>query len=128
MLKAATDDAHGGSLDVYLHEAGEQITLPAFADVITEFVIEEYLHISRNWGLQLYVGPDAQAHAAGHHRAAHRRDRSLYRGQVRADHRAATELIAECVAMTQRAADAGYRGVCSLDCAQTQDGQLASWT
>jgi len=34
------------------------------------------------------------------------------------------ELVAECVAITQRAADVGYRGMCSLDCARTFDGQL----
>ena len=61
VLKAATNDAHRGSLDVYLHRAGEPITLPAFTEVLTEFVVEEYLHILRNWGIQLYVGPDATA-------------------------------------------------------------------
>jgi hypothetical protein len=48
VLKAATNDAHGGSLDVYLHRADEQITLPAFTELLHEFVIEEYLEIRHN--------------------------------------------------------------------------------
>jgi hypothetical protein len=124
VLKGATDDAHGGSLDVYLHQADEQVLLPAFTDVLTEFVVEEYLHISRNWGLQLYVGPDARAHllAVTEQRVD---EVGLYRGgRFGAVAAPPPELIAECVAITQRAADVGYRGVCSLDCAQTHDGQL----
>lgn len=124
VLKGATDDAHGGNLDVYLHQAGEQVLLPAFTDVLTEFVVEEYLRINRNWGLQLYVGPDARAHllAVTEQRVD---EVGLYRGgrfgQVAPP---PPELIAECVAITQRAADVGYRGMCSLDCAQTYEGQL----
>ncbi|WP_133850918.1 hypothetical protein [Labedaea rhizosphaerae] len=124
VLKGATDDAHGGSLDVYLHPAGEPVLLPAFTDVLSEFVVEEYLRIDQNWGLQLYVGPDARAHllAVTEQRVD---EAGLYRGgrfgQVASP---PPELIAECVAITQRAADVGYRGMCSLDCAQTFDGQL----
>jgi hypothetical protein len=124
VLKGATDDAHGGSLDVYLHQAGEQVLMPAFTDVLTEFVVEEYLRINRNWGLQLYVGPDAQAHllAVTEQRVD---EVGLYHGgRFGAVAPPPPELIAECVAITQRAADVGYRGVCSLDCAQTYDGQL----
>ncbi|ONI91874.1 hypothetical protein ALI144C_00370, partial [Actinosynnema sp. ALI-1.44] len=58
VLKAVSDDAHGGSLDVYLHKADEHITLPAFTDVLDEFVVEEYLRILTNWGLQFGVGTD----------------------------------------------------------------------
>ena len=33
-------------------------------------------------------------------------------------------LLAECLAIAGRAAEVGYRGMCSLDCAETEDGQL----
>ncbi|TDQ04446.1 hypothetical protein [Labedaea rhizosphaerae] len=124
VLKGATDDAHGGSLDVYLHEAGQPIALPAFTDVLAEFVVEEYLQISRNWGLQLYVGPDARAHLLAV--TEQRVDAfGIYSGGAFGSVAAPPpELVAQCVAITQRAADVGYRGVCGVDCAQTRDGQL----
>ncbi|MEU4805502.1 hypothetical protein [Actinosynnema sp. NPDC023587] len=124
VLKAATNDSHGGSLDVYLHEAGEPIALPAFTDVLGEFVVEEYLHILRNWGIQLYVGADAVARllAVTEQRVD---DTGVYvGGRFGLVTPPPPELLAECVATTQRAADVGYRGLCSLDCAQTRDGQL----
>jgi hypothetical protein len=124
VLKAATNEAHGGALDVYLHRAGEQRVLPAFTDVLTEFVVEEYLHIRHNWGIQLYVAADSRARLLAvteqHVDAA-----GIYTGGrfglVAAP---PPELLAECLAIAQRAADVGYRGLCSLDCAQTRDGQL----
>lgn len=124
VLKAATNDAHGGSLDVYLHLAGERVALPAFTDVLSEFVVEEYLHILRNWGIQLFVGPDAVARLLAV--TEQRVDAAgLYAGGVFGlVTPLPVELLAECVAIAQRAADVGYRGLCSLDCAQTLDGQL----
>lgn len=124
VLKAATDDAHGGSLDVYLHQAGEPITLPAFTDVLSEFVIEEYLRIRRNWGIQLYIGADARARLLAI--TEQRIDAAgVYTGgRFGLVTPPPTELLTECLAIAQRAADVGYRGLCSLDCAQTQDGQL----
>jgi hypothetical protein len=124
VLKAATDDAHGGSLDVYLHRAGEPITLPAFTEVLTEFVVEEYLHIVRNWGIQLYVGPDATARilAVTEQRVD---SAGVYTGgRFGLVSSPPAVLLAECLAIAHRAADVGYRGMCSLDCAQTKDGQL----
>lgn len=124
VLKAATNDAHGGSLDVYLHQAGEQITLPPFAGVLNEFVIEEYLRIHRNWGIQLSVGVDAQARLLAI--TEQRVDATgIYVGGIFGPVAPPpVELLAECVAIAQRAADLGYRGLCSLDCAQSWDGQL----
>lgn len=124
VLKAATNEAHGGSLDVYLHRAGEQIVLPAFTDVLSEFVIEEYLEIRRNWGIQLYVGADGTARVLAV--TEQRIDPAgIYVGgrfgQVVPP---PTELLAECLAIAARAAVLGYRGLCSLDCAQTQEGRL----
>lgn len=124
VLKAATNDAHRGSLDVYLHEAGEPVTLPAFTEVLTEFVVEEYLRILRNWGIQLYIGPDTTARLLAV--TEQRIDAAgIYTGgrfgQVSSPPPA---LLAECLAIAQRAADVGYRGMCSLDCAETNDGQL----
>lgn len=124
VLKAATNDAHRGNLDVYLHQAGDPITLPAFTDVLTEFVVEEYLHILRNWGIQLYIGPDATARLLAV--TEQRIDTAgIYTGgrfgQVSSP---PATLLTECLAIAQRAADVGYRGMCSLDCAQTNDGQL----
>jgi hypothetical protein len=124
VLKAATNDAHGGNLDVYLHRADEQITLPAFTDVLTEFVIEEYLEIHHNWGIQLYIAADATA------RLLAVTDQRIDAVGIYAGGRFGlvtplpAELLAECLAIAQRAADVGYRGLCSLDCAQTRDGQL----
>jgi hypothetical protein len=124
VLKAATDDAHRGNLDVYLHRAGERVTLPAFTDVLPEFVVEEYLHLRRNWGIQLYVAPDATARllAVTEQRidAAGLYDGGRF-GLVSSP---PAGLLAECLAITQRAADLGYRGMCSLDCAQTADGRF----
>jgi hypothetical protein len=125
VLKAATNDAHGGSLDVYLHQAGEQIRMPAFTDVLTEFVIEEYLHIRRNWGLQFYVGADAKARLLAV-TEQHIDATGVYTGgRFGLVTTPPAELLAECLAITQRAADVGYRGLCSLDCVQTHDGQQA---
>ncbi|WP_125789118.1 MULTISPECIES: hypothetical protein [unclassified Amycolatopsis] len=123
VLKAATNDAHGGSLDVYLHQAHEQITLPAFTDVLNEFVVEEYLQILRNWGLQFYVAADARARLLAV--TEQRVDAiGVYAGgRFGAVTTPPAELLAECLAITQRAADVGYRGLCSLDCAETRDGQ-----
>lgn len=124
VLKAATNDAHRGSLDVYLHRAGEPITLPAFTEVLTEFVIEEYLYILRNWGIQLYVGPDGIARllAVTEQRVD---DAGVYTGgRFGLVSSPPAVLLAECLAVAQRAADVGYRGMCSLDCAETKDGQL----
>jgi hypothetical protein len=123
VLKAATNDAHGGSLDVYLHQAGEQIVLPAFTDVLNEFVVEEYLQILRNWGLQFYVGADARARLLA---VTEQRVDSIgvyAGGKFGVVTSPPAELLAECLAITQRAADVGYRGLCSLDCALTLDGQ-----
>ncbi|TCO62195.1 hypothetical protein [Actinocrispum wychmicini] len=124
VLKAATDDAHGGSLDVYLHQAGGQITLPTFTDVLSEFVIEEYLNILRNWGVQLHTGADGTAHLLAV--TEQRIDAAgIYTGgRFGLVTPLPPELLTECLAITQRAADLGYRGLCSLDCAQTRDGQL----
>lgn len=124
VLKAATNDAHGGSLDVYLHRAGEPITLPAFTDVVGEFVIEEYLDILHNWGIQLYIAADATARLLAI--TEQRIDAAgIYTGgQFGLVIPLPAELLTECVAIAQRAADVGYRGLCSLDCAQTLDGQL----
>jgi hypothetical protein len=124
VLKAATNDAHGASLDVYLHRAGEQITPPAFTDVLTEFVVEEYLHILRNWGIQLYIAADATARLLA--LTEQRIDAAgIYvGGRFGPVVPPPPELLAECLTIAQRAADLGYRGLCSLDCAQTQDGQL----
>ncbi|GAA3463878.1 hypothetical protein ACFFSW_35670 [Saccharothrix longispora] len=124
VLKAATDDAHGASLDVYLHRAGDRVVLPLFADVLDEFVVEEYLHLLRNWGVQLYVGTDAVARllAVTEQRVD---EAGVYVGGLFGTvTQPPAELLAECVAITQRAADIGYRGLCSLDCAQTADGRL----
>jgi hypothetical protein len=124
VLKAATSDAHRGSLDVYLHRAGEPITLPAFTEVLTEFVVEEYLHIHRNWGIQLYIDPAATARLLAV--TEQRIDTAgVYTGgRFGLVSSPPTELLTECLAIAERAADAGYRGMCSLDCAQTTDGQL----
>jgi len=124
VLKAATNDAHRGSLDVYLHQAGEPIALPAFTEVLTEFVVEEYLHIRRNWGIQLYVGPDATARLLAV--TEQRIDAAgVYSGgRFGLVSSPPAALLAECLAIAGRAADVGYRGMCSLDCAQTRDGQL----
>jgi hypothetical protein len=124
VLKGATNDAHRGSLDVHLHRAGEPINLPAFTEELAEFVVEEYLDIHRNWGIQLYVGPDATARLLAV--TEQRVDTAgIYTGgrfgQVSSPPAA---LLAECLAVAGRAADVGYRGMCSLDCAQTRDGQL----
>jgi hypothetical protein len=124
VLKAATDDAHGGSLDVYLHEAGDRVAFPAFTDLLGEFVVEEYLHLVRNWGVQLYVGPDAAARllAVTEQRVD---DTGVYvGGRFGPVSPPPPDLLAECLAITQRAADLGYRGLCSLDCAETLDGRL----
>ncbi|WP_125726444.1 hypothetical protein [Kibdelosporangium aridum] len=123
VLKAATNDAHGGSLDVYLHRAKQPITLPGFTDVLDEFVVEEYLQILSNWGLQFYVGTDARARLLAV--TEQRVDATgIYTGgRFGAVVDPPAELLAECLATTQRAADLGYRGLCSLDCAQTQDGR-----
>ncbi|HEX6355913.1 hypothetical protein [Actinophytocola sp.] len=124
VLKAATNDAHRGNLDVYLHRAGEPITLPAFTDVLSEFVVEEYLHILRNWGIQLYIGPDATARLLAV--TEQRIDTAgLYTGGLFGlVSSPPAALLTECLAIAGRAADIGYRGMCSLDCAQTRDGQL----
>lgn len=124
VLKAATDESHGGSLDVYLHRAGDHITLPAFTDVLGEFVVEEYLRIRRNWGIQLSIGVDARARLLAI--TEQRVDATgIYVGGIFGlVTPPPTELLAECVAIAQRAADLGYRGLCSLDCAQSWDGQL----
>jgi hypothetical protein len=124
VLKAATNEAHGGSLDVYLHRAGEPIVLPTFTDVLSEFVIEEYLEIRRNWGIQLYVGADATARllAVTEQRV---NDAGVYVGGLFGlVVPPPSALLAECLAVAARAAVLGYRGLCSLDCAETQDGQL----
>ncbi|CAM3528015.1 hypothetical protein KIPE111705_12620 [Kibdelosporangium persicum] len=125
VLKAATDDAHGGSLDVYLHRAMENIALPEFTDVLDEFVVEEYLQIHDNWGLQFYVGTDARARLLAV--SEQRVDvTGVYTGgRFGAVTDPPAELLAECLATAQRAADLGYRGLCSLDCVRTQDGRLA---
>jgi hypothetical protein len=124
VLKAATNDAHRGSLDVYLHRAGEPVTLPAFTEVLTEFVVEEYLRLVRNWGIQLCVGPDGTARLLAV--TEQRIDTvGVYAGGLFGlVSSPPAALLAECLAIAGRAADVGYRGMCSLDCAETEDGQL----
>ncbi|MFD9701199.1 hypothetical protein [Lentzea sp. NPDC059081] len=124
VLKAATNAAHGASLDVYLHRAGDLVALPAFTDVLSEVVVEEYLNIDRNWGVQLYVAVDGRA------RLLAVTDQRIDAHGVYTGGRFGlivplpAELLTECLAIAQRAADVGYRGMCSLDCAQTYDGKL----
>ncbi|MFT7836749.1 hypothetical protein Q5530_11415 [Saccharothrix sp. BKS2] len=125
VLKAATDDAHGGSLDVYLHRAGDEVALPAFTDLLGEFVLEEYLHILRNWGVQLYVGVDAVARLLAVTEQRVDGAGVYVGGRFGPVAPPPDDLLAECLAITQRAADVGYRGLCSLDCAETLDGRLA---
>lgn len=124
VLKAATDDAHGGSLDVYLHRAGRRIVPPAFTRVLDEFVVEEYLSLVHNWGVQLYVAADGVARllAVTEQRVD---SAGVYSGgRFGAVTPLPTELLTECVAIAQRAADLGYRGMCSLDCARAADERL----
>lgn len=124
VLKAATNDPHGASLDVYLHRAGEQVSLPAFTDVLGEFVVEEYLRILRNWGIQLYIAADATARLLAVTEQRIDAAGVYVGGRFGLVIAPPAELLAECFAIAQRAADVGYRGLCSLDCAQTRDGQL----
>jgi hypothetical protein len=124
VLKAATNDAHGGSLDVYLHRAGEQVTLPAFTDLLNEFVIEEFLDIRHNWGIQLYITADGTARLLAVTDQRIDATGIYVGGRFGLVTPLPPELLAECLAIAGRAADIGYRGLCSLDCAQTRDGQL----
>ena len=124
VLKAATDHAHGGSLDVYLHRAGRRITPPAFTKVLTEFVVEEYLTLVRNWGVQLYVGPDGVARLLAVTEQRVDGGGVYAGGKFGAVTPLPTALLAECVTIAQRAADLGYRGMCSLDCARAADDRL----
>jgi hypothetical protein len=124
VLKAATNAAHGASLDVYLHQAGDPIVLPAFAAVVNEFVVEEYLHILRNWGIQLYIAADGRARLLAVTEQRVDADGIYAGGRFGLVIPLPAELLAECLAIAQRAADVGYRGLCSLDCAQTLDGQM----
>ncbi|TDD59985.1 hypothetical protein E1263_12865 [Kribbella antibiotica] len=123
VLKAATNDAHGASLSVYLHRAGDPVILPAFADIVTAVVVEEYLNIHRNWGVQLYVAADGQARLLAVTDQLIDAD-GVYTGGRFGLVPLPADLLTECLAVTQRAADVGYRGMCSLDCAQTNDGRL----
>lgn len=125
VLKAATDNAHGASLDVYLHEAGAPIVLPAFTEQLVEVVIEDYLRIHRNWGIQLSVAPDGAARLFAITEQRIDSTGVYTGGRFGLITEPPAELLAECVAVAQRAADAGYRGLCSLDCVQTRDGRLA---
>ncbi|KJK51003.1 hypothetical protein UK23_08415 [Lentzea aerocolonigenes] len=124
VLKAATNAAHGASLDVYLHRAGDPVTLPAFTDILTEVVVEEYLHIHRNWGIQLYVAADGRARLLAVTDQRIDADGIYTGGRFGLVVPLPADLLTECLAIAQRAADVGYRGVCSLDCAQTYDGRL----
>ncbi len=124
VLKAATNAAHGASLDVYLHRAGEPVILPAFTDILTEVVVEEYLHIHRNWGIQLYVAADGRARLLAVTDQRIDADGIYTGGRFGLVVPLPADLLTECLAIAQRAADVGYRGVCSLDCAQTHDGRL----
>lgn len=124
VLKAATNAAHGASLDVYLHRAGDLVTLPAFTDVLNEVVVEEYLNIHRNWGIQLYVAADGQARLLAVTDQRVDADGIYTGGRFGLVSPLPADLLTECLAIAQRAADVGYRGMCSLDCAQTHDGKL----
>lgn len=124
VLKAATDDAHGGSLDVYLHQADEPIALPAFTGLLSEFVIEEYLDIVRNWGVQLSIGADGTARLLAVTEQRVDAAGIYLGGRFGLVSTPPAELLAECLAVAQRAGDGGYRGLCSLDCAQTRGGRL----
>jgi len=124
VLKAATNAAHGASLDVYLHRAGDLVTLPAFTDILNEVVVEEYLNIHRNWGVQLYIAVDGQARLLAVTDQRIDADGIYTGGRFGLVVPLPADLLTECLAIAQRAADVGYRGVCSLDCAQTHDGRL----
>ena len=124
VLKAATNAAHGASLDVYLHRAGDPVALPAFTDVLNEVVVEEYLNIHRNWGIQLYVAADGRARLLAVTDQRIDADGVYTGGRFGLVVPLPADLLTECLAIAQRAADVGYRGMCSLDCAQTYDGRL----
>ncbi|MDX8141983.1 hypothetical protein SK854_07675 [Lentzea sp. BCCO 10_0061] len=124
VLKAATNAAHGASLDVYLHRAGDLVALPAFTDILTEVVVEEYLSIHRNWGVQLYVAADGQARLLAVTDQRIDSDGIYTGGRFGLVVPLPADLLVECLAIAQRAADVGYRGMCSLDCAETHDGRL----
>jgi hypothetical protein len=124
VLKAATNAAHGASLDVYLHRAGDPVTLPAFTHILNEVVVEEYLHIHRNWGIQLYIAADGQARMLAVTDQRIDADGIYTGGRFGLVVPLPAGLLTECLSIAQRAADVGYRGVCSLDCAQTHDGRL----
>ena len=124
VLKAATNAAHGASLDVYLHRAGDLVALPAFTGLLREVVVEEYLDIHRNWGVQLYIAVDGQARLLAVTDQRIDADGIYTGGRFGLVVPLPADLLTECVAIAQRAADVGYRGVCSLDCAQTHDGRL----
>jgi hypothetical protein len=124
VLKGATDHAHGGGLDVHLHRAGDPVALPAFTELLDEFVVEEYLTITHNWGVQLHVPADGTARLLAV--TEQRIDAvGVYSGgRFGAVDQPPAALLAECLAVASRAADLGYRGMCSLDCARTDDGRL----
>ncbi|WP_432937487.1 hypothetical protein ACQPXM_25180 [Kribbella sp. CA-253562] len=124
VLKAATNAAHGASLDVYLHRAGDPVILPAFTDILTEVVVEEYLNIHYNWGVQLYVAADGRARLLAVTDQRIDADGVYSGGRFGLIVPLPADLLTECLAIAQRAADVGYRGMCSLDCAQTDDGRL----
>ncbi|PWK86880.1 hypothetical protein C8D88_10441 [Lentzea atacamensis] len=124
VLKAATNAAHGASLDVYLHRAGDLVSLPAFTDILTEVVVEEYLNIHRNWGVQLYIAADGRARLLAVTDQRIDADGIYTGGRFGLVVPLPADLLTECLAIAQRAADVGYRGMCSLDCAQTHDGRL----
>ena len=61
VLKAATDDAHGASLDVYLHRAGEQVEPAGVHRRARRVRGRGVPGHHRNWGIQLYVAADGRA-------------------------------------------------------------------
>lgn len=123
VLKAATDNPNGGGLDVWLHHAGTPLDIPEFADVEPTLVLEEFLDLTHNWSVQLYIDPQGGTHQFGV--TEQRIDNGIFAGNrfgnisdVR------PELIAASREVARRAADLGYRGICAIDGGATADSRI----
>lgn len=125
VLKAATDLAHGGGFDIYIHAANTPIELPEFVDTTHEFVLEQRVDLVNNWGIQLCVLQDGTVEFI----AATEQitdEAGQYLGARFGPHVTPPEhLIEECRQITSKAAAQGYRGFCGIDGGLTTEGKLA---
>lgn len=125
VLKAVTDESHGGGLDVILcRRPADLERAPGLFEGVDRIVVEEFLPLAANLCLGFVVFPDGDVRYIGTAEQVIRED-GLFQGNwLRGDLQVPDRAVAMAMAATEAAADRGYRGCAGIDVGVLESGRI----